>query len=254
MNTKIRRRRITTAVVAASLLMVVGLIGGWAVAHHNGQKAQTAQSNADVARAFLQTLCHTSPTAKDKDRVVAKSACAMLKGLNRRPQVSIEQPPIPGPAGPAGPMGQPGRSIEGPPGPPGPEGATGKPGRTVVGPPGTNGTDGTPGSNGRGIQSVDCNADTNHFVITYSDGAAQSVDSSKCIGADGKDASFPVDNNASCDSGKYMVGVSMGQAGGLSVDCGTLDALCPDGSNPEQLTVISTGGPADIWACVLASG
>lgn len=264
-------RRWVIAVIVAVLLLIAGYLysnyranHNASVANHNKGVANTAQSNAQVAKAFLMTLCHsTQPTKSDK--TVAKSACAMLHGLQSRPTITTQTPPIPGPAGPTGArgprgfMGRPGHS--GVPGSRGPSGSQGKPGATgPTGPSGLNGANGTNGSNGTGITNVDCNVATNHFVVTYSDGTVQSVDDSKCIGQDGQngtngqDATFPANNDASCASGTYMVGVHLSQNGNLSVDCGSLDALCPNGSTFQQLTVLSpSNGATDIWACVIGT-
>lgn len=273
MNLPQHYRRLVIAVAsAAALLLILYLVSFYRadhnadVANHNKGVAQTAQNNADVAEAFLKTVCHSNPETPAQKKV-SGSACQMLRGLQATPHVTTELPPIPGPQGPAGPrgfMGRPGQSIVGPRGAPGltgPIGPTGKPGTAGQnGSPGSPGRDGSNGSNGTGVQSVDCNPDTNHFVISYTDGTSQSVDNSKCIGApgqdgkNGQDATFPANNDASCSPGRYMLGVHLGVGGDLSIDCGSLDALCPDGSTFQRLSVV-TGPPsvtADIYACVIA--
>jgi hypothetical protein len=93
--------------------------------------------------------------------------------------------------GPVGPNGAPGSdgqdgsdgaSVVGPPGPAGPPGATGETGsKGDTGAAGSDGKDGADGEPGRGVRSVDCDPDTQQFVVTFSDDTTQVVDGSDCV-------------------------------------------------------------------------
>lgn len=194
------------------VLLVLSLAGiGWSVWYALEQRDKAAEAGLSLAERIADA-CALPEDERPPAVLADPDLCDDADAVVEDAPGSVIQ----GPVGPEGPPGPPG--LQGPPGAPGEDGADGRSGRP--GEDGTSGQDGAPGADGE-------------------DGATGAQ-------GPGGEAGPPGPQGPAGERGPAGPPGPQGPQG----EQGPAGMTCPEGYQAQEVTVVSTGGPQTVYACV----